>query len=343
MNQEMTLLTPEAIEHSRNRLFDLGLAPIAAKSPTNIVTAMFAEHRGISVLPADSPRRMFLSHNGRKFSFGAGVTNYNKAMARRCTLQKDVTSALLRSQGVAAPENAVFNPGDTRRAWKWGEKFASLVIKPADGMKGTDVHLNIVDEKSFAHTFSDLAARYGRVLVEEQLPGTEHRAFVLNNRLVAVTRREPAHVVGDGKNSIRKLIKKKNSDLCVIHKELELDETSLHNLAAQGYKPRHKPRPGVRVYLRHTSNLATGGDAVDATDEITEDERAFIEKAARAVPGLRSAGFDVLLPRTPGTTNPYILEMNGSPMLSMHHFPRHGKPRNAVGALLDAMFPATRS
>jgi D-alanine-D-alanine ligase-like ATP-grasp enzyme len=36
-----------------------------------------------------------------------------------------------------------------------------------------------------------------------------------------------------------------------------------------------------------------------------------------------------------------ILEINGSPMFSMHHFPWVGTPRNVIGGVLDVMFPAT--
>lgn len=341
--EETELLTEEHLTRAQNTLVQLGMSESPAGSMTNKIMATLAQHRGIDVSLGPTPRRMLLSYGTTSYRFGAGATNYNKTLSRRCTIQKDVTSALLRTQGVDVPENAVFEKSEAMRAWRWASAFSVIVVKPVDGMKGKNVFLNITDQDNFLRIFNYVAEHYGSALVEEQMPGTEHRAFVLKNRLIAVTRREPAHIRGDGQQTIEELIAQKNSDLHAIHQRLTLDDAAVEYLADQGYAPDDVPAAGMRAYLRRTSNLATGGDAVDATEEITCEERDFIEKAARAVPGLRSAGFDVLLPRDGTDHRPVILEMNGGPMLSMHHFPRRGTPRNAVGALLDAMFPATAS
>ncbi|RJN31066.1 hypothetical protein D3250_09340 [Nesterenkonia natronophila] len=101
------------------------------------------------------------------------------------------------------------------------------------------------------------------------------------------------------------------------------------------------PADGQKVYLRKTSNLHTGGDAVDATDELSPDEREFVVRAARAIPGLRVAGIDVLLPRRETDEAPAILEVNPFPMISMHHFPAAGRPRDVAGPIVRAMFPST--
>ena len=42
--------------------------------------------------------------------------------------------------------------------------------------------------------------------------GEDFRALVVNNRLVAVAERTPAHVVGDGTSTIQQLIDTVNSD-----------------------------------------------------------------------------------------------------------------------------------
>src|SRR5699024_8227660 len=74
-----------------------------------------------------------------------------------------------------------------------------------------------------------------------------------------------------------------------------------------------------RVYLRLTSNIHTGGDALDATDELAPEEREMIERAARSIPGLRIAGFDVLLPREDQEedTSASILEINANRLFTV--------------------------
>jgi cyanophycin synthetase len=44
------------------------------------------------------------------------------------------------------------------------------------------------------------------------LEGNDFRALVVNNRLVAIAERTPAHVIGDGKSTIQELIDKVNAD-----------------------------------------------------------------------------------------------------------------------------------
>lgn len=71
----------------------------------------------------------------------------------------------------------------------------------------------------------------------------------------------------------------------------------------------------------------------------------MIERAARSISGLRVAGFDVLLPRGKQIegVKASILEINANPMISMHHFPWEGSPRDVATAVLDSMFPKTKN
>ena len=50
------------------------------------------------------------------------------------------------------------------------------------------------------------------VLVEEFIPGTEYRFFILDGRCEAVLLRVAANVVGDGKHTIRELVAQKNAN-----------------------------------------------------------------------------------------------------------------------------------
>ena len=50
------------------------------------------------------------------------------------------------------------------------------------------------------------------VLVEEFIPGTEYRFFILDGRCESVLLRVAANVVGDGKHTIRELVAQKNAN-----------------------------------------------------------------------------------------------------------------------------------
>lgn len=306
---------------------------------TDVSIVAGALKRGIEVRP--SPKRyIVLRHGGRTFRWPEGL---NTPLARRASQLKEVTSRLLRSRGLAAPENAVFGPEDGERAYAWAAPIFPVVIKPFDANMGRGVHVDIKDEESFREAFAKVATGFGHVLVEQFAAGIEHRVLLVNYKVVAATRRVPANVVGNGQQSIAELAAAKSQDLGRIHKPIVLDDMVQKYLARQGRSLTTVPAEGERVYLRGTSNLHTGGDAVDATEELTEAEMEFAEKASRAFPGLRLAGLDLLLPRDGQGEQPTVLEINPKPMISMHHFPREGTPRDAAGAILDVVFPATKS
>jgi D-alanine-D-alanine ligase-like ATP-grasp enzyme len=329
------------LRHARRHLSQLG---VRHRNLTNLVIVAEALDRGISVGTASNPRYIEFSFKGRKRRWLDGFTDHNARLARRMTKQKNVTNALLRSFGVPAPQNAVFGPGEVTRAWCWGEPLGKLVVKPNDGNQGRDVFANVTTRREFEEAFTHVSGTNDSVLVEEFVPGTEHRCLLVDGRLIAATDRRPASVLGQGSATIRELIDEKNTRRKPGHLPLKLEDAALNQIGKLGLSLDSVVPDGQRVYLRSTSNLHTGGDAIDATDSITEGERKVIEKAARTLVGLRVAGVDVLRLRPQASVTPTatILEVNPSPMISMHHFPWEGRPRDAAGAILDSMFPKTQ-
>ena len=87
-----------------------------------------------------------------------------------------------------------------------------VVIKPLDGNhgKGATVGIKTMDDARIAFEKAKEYSRY--IIVEKQLIGADFRALVVNNRLIAVAERVPAHVKGDGKQTIQQLIDKTNAD-----------------------------------------------------------------------------------------------------------------------------------
>lgn len=328
-------------DSAREHLATIG---IRNTSWTNIAMAAEALDRGITLARDPKTRRMLLRHGGKTLFWRGGNTDHNSAMAKRLVKYKDVTNRYLRHRGVPAPDNAVFAAADISRAWKWAEDLGPVVLKPHDGNQGRDVFVGVEGMSDFVDAFAQVAAGHGEVLVETFHPGVEHRCLVIDGRLAAATRRRPASVLGDGESSIRELVEQKNQDRGRIHKPITIDDQAVRTLARSGHTVESVPAAGERVALRTTSNLHTGGDAVDATDDLTAQERAIVERGARVMQGLRIAALDVLLPREADhEAEPTIIELNGSPMTSMHHFPWEGTPRNVSALALDSMFPETAS
>lgn len=331
-----SLLDSSVRRHLRSWMAQSG---IRVSGPSNQTIVAEALRRGIHV-SGTRPGAVRLRGN-RTFWWNNGATNLNGTAVRRVSAQKEVGSRVFRARGVKAPENAVFSPMDAKRAWSWAESLRPLVVKPFNASKGRGVHVGIDTWEEFERKFVAVSNAFGDVLVEELISGTEHRFHVVDGRVTAVNRRAPANVVGDGVSSISELVRLKNRLVVPPHVSLSLGQEELEQLAKQGLDSEFVPAAGHRVYMRETSNLATGGDAVDATVEVSKDEVHFVELAAKCWPGLRTGGYDVLLPRQVGDDSPTILEVNHAAGIGGHHYPRVGRSRNVAGAILDAMFPET--
>ena len=171
--------------------------------------------------------------------------------------------------------------------------------------------------------------------------------LVVNGELVAVAKRVPAHVVGDGAQTLEALVEAVNSDprRGIGHQKvltlIEFNHQSDRLLKERGYTRQSVPDDGEVVYLCSTANLSTGGTAIDVTDIVHVDNRDMAIAAARAI-GLDVAGVDFL---TEDISESYrenggaICEVNAAPGFRMHVAPSEGQSRDVAGAVLDMLFP----
>lgn len=132
------------------------------------------------------------------------------------------------------------------------------------------------------------------MIVEQYITGKDYRILVINHQVVAVAERVPAHVTGDGRQSIRELIDQVNRDprrgfghenvLTLI----TIDEMTQRILNLRGYTLDTVLAEGEICYLKSTANLSTGGTAIDRTD-LLHPNNAFWPSASRATSGWISA------------------------------------------------------
>ncbi|NLS10124.1 ATP-grasp domain-containing protein [Nesterenkonia sp. MY13] len=332
------------LAETRKHLRELGINA----GPTATLIANRAMSRGIAV-SSDERRRLTLYLGKRRIWFDGSRSNINKVLARRCTLYKDVTARLLRNYGVNAPDNMVFGAEHVGPAWQWALCKLPVVVKPPNGGKGDLVHVGIDGFAEFESAFNTVAESVTEVLVERFIPGEEHRVLLIYGKVAAAQRRIAAHILGNGRSTINKLIHNKNKqrlsskNKIYIESQITIDDAVLSKLGSQGLSLDSVPARGQKVWLRSNSNVSSGGEAHDATDDMTPGEIAMAENVARAIPGLRVAGLDMLLPRDGNGSEPHVLEVNSSPLITGHHYPWAGPSRDVAAMLVEAMFPAATS
>lgn len=105
------------------------------------------------------------------------------------------------------------------------------------------------------------------------------RVLVVGNQVVCCKKREPAHVIGDGSQTIEQLIAQENDNPMRGNyrygdkplSPIPMDERVQQFLAKQSLNLSSIPNVGERVDLLGVSNVGSGGVPVDVTDEVCDE------------------------------------------------------------------------
>ena len=139
---------------------------------------------------------------------------------------------------------------------------------------------------------------------------------MIDHEVVAVCERDPAHVIGDGKSTIYELVQLKNMKKEI--DRIQLEQKELENI--KPYTISSIPKENEKVYLRKNSNISTGGDAIDKTEEIDSKFKEIAVEAAKILRA-RICGVDMIIDKDQYS----IIEMNYNPTITIHHAPFAGK------------------
>lgn len=222
-----------------------------------------------------------------------------------------------------------------------------IVIKPLGGNHGKGASINVKTLEE-AKEGLEHAQKYGRrVIVEKFITGHDFRILVIDHKVVAAAQRVPAHIVGNGENTIRELIEIENLDPRRgyghenVLTEIEIDRDSIDLLEKLEYKEESIPKKGEVVYLKSTANLSTGGTSIDVTDMVHPENIFLAERISRII-GLDICGIDIMaenLTQPLQENGGVILEVNAAPGFRMHLAPSEGLPRNVAAPVIDMLYP----
>jgi glutamate--cysteine ligase len=174
------------------------------------------------------------------------------------------------------------------------------------------------------------------VIIEAFCSGEEYRFLVFGNDCIAVCKRIPANVTGDGKHTIRELVRKKNQNPVYYKSFLPIKIGSVEKqfLARQNLSPDSIIEANRQVFLRQNSNVSKGGDSIDFTDRVHQEFKNIAVKAVQAVDG-QICGVDLVIPDITSPKEYAILEVNYNPALYLHRYPQQGAKRYVEQNLLD--------
>ncbi len=319
-----------------------------AYGPSTGAIVQEAQRRGIPVLRLDPQRSLVqLGHGRYQRRIWATVTSETANIAVDVAGNKELTNRLLHEVGIPVPQSRVVRTEDA--AVNAAKRIGyPVVLKPLDGNHGRGVCINLVSEEEVREFYgiAERESRNGAVIVESFVTGKDYRILVVNNQIVAVAERVPAHVIGDGTHTVQELIDITNGDprRGVGHEKIltriVVDLQTMEVLERQGIELDAVPEEDQFVQLKLTGNMSTGGTSIDRTDDIHPDNIEIARQAAMVV-GLDIAGIDFIaddISVSVRQAGGAICEVNAGPGFRMHTHPTEGHPRHVGRAVVDMLF-----
>lgn len=308
-----------------------------------------AVKRGVSFEIMDRKENFIRLEKGGNIQYIKQATktsldNYASILAME---NKLVTKKILAEHGLRVAKGSEYTNAETAKSDFNLLQGKAVVVKPNQTNFG--IGITILKENRDELTFQravDIAFEHdSTILVEEFIQGKEFRFFVIDNEVVGILHRVPANITGDGLKTIQELVEIKNQDpLRGKGYHTPLEKIQLGEAEALFLKAQHKhfdtvPDQGETVYLRENSNISTGGDSIDFTDDIPESYQRIALEAAKAL-NVRITGLDMMIPEPSKEANDQnyaIIELNFNPAIHIHCHPFKGKNRKLNEKLMDAL------
>ncbi|MFB9990988.1 cyanophycin synthetase [Deinococcus oregonensis] len=353
--QGLSLLLPEGVRRLDSNApfnFEIELAELRRLTklytlgPTTRSLVDEAERRGIPHLRLDDQSLVQLGYGKYQQQIRASITSHTPYIATNTASDKALTKKLLDRAGLPVPQgDVVYSAEEALRAAR--RLRGAVVTKPLNGNHGRGVSLNLTTPEEIWQGFAEARQHSKAVVIEQYYTGHDHRVLVIHGEVVAVAERVPAHVVGNGSQTITELVEQVNQDPRRgnghenVMTRIVINAHARHTLACAGHSPDSVPAAGEVVFLCDTANLSTGGTAIDRTDVIHPQNATIARRAAQVI-GLDVAGIDLISPditRSVHDTGGGIVEVNAAPGFRMHLQPSEGQSRNVAAPVLNMLFP----
>ena len=310
--------------------------------------------KGIKTEILDENDQFLCLQHGEHIEYvkNGNMTSHDSYISPLIMENKVVTKKVLAKAGFNVPQSVEFTSLEQAVASYPLFEGRAVVIKP----KSTNYGLGISIFQQGVHNRDDFAKAVEiafredkEIMVEDYLVGTEYRFFVLGEETLAVLLRVPANVVGDGVHTVAELVATKNAHPLrgdgsrTPLKKIALGDIEQLQLKEQGLTVDSIPAKDQLVQLRANSNISTGGDSIDMTDEMHDSYKRLAVGITKAM-GAAVCGVDLIIPnlKKPAEASLSswgVIEANFNPMMMMHIFPYAGKSRRLTQNVIKMLFP----
>ncbi|QIL46985.1 bifunctional glutamate--cysteine ligase GshA/glutathione synthetase GshB [Vagococcus coleopterorum] len=282
----------------------------------------------------------------------ANMTSLDNYVVPLMMENKTVTKKVLAEAGFSVPGGKEYGDVESANADYGYFVDRGIVVKPKSTNYGLGISIfkDGASEAAYQEAVELAFREDSDILVEDFIEGTEYRFFVIDGQTEAITLRIPANVKGDGTATIRELVAEKNKNPLrgqqyrAPLQKIQTGDLEALMLKEQGYDFDTVLAQDEIVYLRENSNVSTGGDSIDLTEEMPQCYKDIAAQAVVAL-GAEVSGIDLIIPdiNVPADKNDYqaygIIEANFNPAMHMHAFPFEGPGERLSTIVLDLLFP----
>lgn len=232
------------------------------------------------------------------------------------------------------------------KAHEYGMKLGfPLVVKPATSSLSRHVFCNIKTAGELQEAIKLVKQINCQVLIERYIPGDVHRVLILGNDVIACAKRLPGSIIGNGEDTVEKLITVKNKHPLrgdpsqrnfTLHK-VEINSHLLKCLSSQDVTLKTKLKKGQVVFLSKKMTSGSGADIIDVTLQM-HPENINLFRRVHKVLNIPLSGLDVICKDISihWQEQPFaIIENNSLPFIDMHHFPSSGESVNVSSKVWD--------
>ncbi|MCK9368937.1 hypothetical protein M0R04_03150 [Candidatus Dojkabacteria bacterium] len=233
----------------------------------------------------------------------------------------------------------------------WEKYTKPVVIKPVglSGGNGVTTNINSLQQAIFA--FKSAEKRIAekerpvwqqKIMMQEQAEGEDYRILVINGKFEIATKRIPAFVTGNGKDTLEELIKETNKDPrrdtsnpTHILKPIVIDDDLKQLLKDQNLNLKYVPKKDEKVSVRKVASMSKGGITEDFTDKVSTQIKYVCESLATSIHAY-VLGVDILckdISKPLTRENGIIIECNTMPEAYLNAFPVIGKQYPNTGKI----------
>ncbi|XOU94729.1 MAG: hypothetical protein ACNFW9_01545 [Candidatus Kerfeldbacteria bacterium] len=254
-----------------------------------------------------------------KVRFYFAMCSKNNAVAHIITKYKNMTNEFLKKNNVPVFEQKKFNNAKFSEILKYTKSLKfPVVVKPVAGLCGMGITVNIINQSELKKSIITATKIDKNIIIEKYYPGWDYRILIVNDKLLAVTKRFPASIIGDGVNSILKLINKKNKHL---PKPVKIDQEVKDMLKSKKLTLKSILPLNKTLYLRFRANAALGGTTENVNIKTVHPDNIKISMKAVKLLNLKLAGLDLMttdITKSYKKTGAGVTEINDNPATDIH-------------------------